>query len=536
MGLAGLQLAPMAELTTWTTREPAVSSEYSSIGTAEPAMLWTFVAPYVFGNPADGTWRGGYTFHEQCFYVGLVTLVLCAAAFGDPRRGGLRLGFFTIVALLGVVIALGNHVQVGGVGLHDVFRKVLPLFGKFRVPPRWSALTVVGTSVLAAFGANALARYRPPHQRQSAEGAAPLALSFGALFLFGGLLLQARGAEYAMPVAQAKWAFLLLFSTLVCGAIGRVPSWSTWGALGLVAMLAIDLLSFGGQYVRGEGSPALSPNLQIVRDLAASPSTGRVITHTATEIPTQVATWCGPLGLDNIQGTNPLFLRPYIDYLYYSQAAHVPDPGDTGYMHHNGFFLMTPVVSPMTRVLNLTDVIEVERDDEARGRTWTLTDGTRLWDRKVSGALGEAWAVPGYVVLPREEDVLRKMRDDSWDPESEAILSDVPGLSMPPPKGRVKARIRVERRGPDEVTVSATVDRDALLMFSEIYYPGWTCTVDGVATPILQADAILRAVAVMAGTHRVTMRYRPRSFLAGLLVTLGTALVLAVMVLRRRRG
>jgi len=56
---------------------------------------------------------------------------------------------------------------------------------------------------------------------------------------------------------------------------------------------------------------------------------------------------------------------------------------------------------------------------------------------------------------------------------------------------------------------------DALLVLSEVYYPGWRATVDGEPAPILRVDSILRAVPVPAGAHRVEMRFVPLSFWLG---------------------
>jgi len=54
----------------------------------------------------------------------------------------------------------------------------------------------------------------------------------------------------------------------------------------------------------------------------------------------------------------------------------------------------------------------------------------------------------------------------------------------------------------------------------EIYYPaGWHATVDGQPAPILQANYLLRAVPVPAGTHTVVMRFDPASHVWGLRIT-----------------
>ncbi len=50
-----------------------------------------------------------------------------------------------------------------------------------------------------------------------------------------------------------------------------------------------------------------------------------------------------------------------------------------------------------------------------------------------------------------------------------------------------------------------------ILVFSEIYYPGWTCTVDGNPVEIGRVDYVLRAIHIDGGKHHVVLTFRPRS-------------------------
>jgi uncharacterized membrane protein YfhO len=66
---------------------------------------------------------------------------------------------------------------------------------------------------------------------------------------------------------------------------------------------------------------------------------------------------------------------------------------------------------------------------------------------------------------------------------------------------------------------------DGILMLSEIFYPGWRATVDGVETEIFRANYNLRSVFVATGVHRVEFRFDPPSYRYGGLVTLASLLV-----------
>ena len=54
-------------------------------------------------------------------------------------------------------------------------------------------------------------------------------------------------------------------------------------------------------------------------------------------------------------------------------------------------------------------------------------------------------------------------------------------------------------------------DKGGLAIFSDIYYPGWTCTVDGQPADILRANYVLRAVQLPAGEHTVVFTFDPQS-------------------------
>lgn len=71
--------------------------------------------------------------------------------------------------------------------------------------------------------------------------------------------------------------------------------------------------------------------------------------------------------------------------------------------------------------------------------------------------------------------------------------------------------VRLVSYEPNRLVYEAESLKDGLVVFSEIYYPGWVATIDGEPVELARADYILRAMAVPAGKHTIEMRFDPQS-------------------------
>ncbi|MBR1932695.1 MAG: YfhO family protein [Prevotella sp.] len=73
------------------------------------------------------------------------------------------------------------------------------------------------------------------------------------------------------------------------------------------------------------------------------------------------------------------------------------------------------------------------------------------------------------------------------------------------------AVVTIEKYEPNQLTYRVRSGKGGVVVFSEIYYPGWTATIDGQPAELGRVDYVLRALKVEAGEHEVVLSFLPRS-------------------------
>ena len=71
--------------------------------------------------------------------------------------------------------------------------------------------------------------------------------------------------------------------------------------------------------------------------------------------------------------------------------------------------------------------------------------------------------------------------------------------------------IRLTGYEPNRLVYKTSSAKDGVVVFSEIYYPGWQATIDGQPVDIARADYVLRVMNIPAGEHTIEMWFDPQS-------------------------
>ena len=71
--------------------------------------------------------------------------------------------------------------------------------------------------------------------------------------------------------------------------------------------------------------------------------------------------------------------------------------------------------------------------------------------------------------------------------------------------------VTIKAYEPNQLTYEVNSGKGGVVAFSEIYYPGWTATIDGQPAELGRVNYILRALNVKPGKHEVVLSFFPKS-------------------------
>ena len=142
-----------------------------------------------------------------------------------------------------------------------------------------------------------------------------------------------------------------------------------------------------------------------------------------------------------------------------------------------------------------------------------VPDNDQVRAIKNDKALGVAWFVDSIAWVNSPDDEIAAL--DDFDPAKTAVIDKrFEGVMPTSFAGKdSSAYIKMLSYAPNRLIYESQTDVETLAVFSEIYYAhGWHSYIDGMETPHVRANYVLRAMTVPAGKHQIEFRFDPRSF------------------------
>ncbi|MEM7305540.1 MAG: YfhO family protein [Planctomycetota bacterium] len=542
--LACVQLLPATELLGESWRRDGFEPSTLRAKGLAPQSLVGFVLPHFFGAPvADvdvrapalpevwdfpsyARWQDQEVqnnFEENALYVGLAPLVLALLSLTGGRRA--------LRAALGLAAALA--LAMAAPGAADL-AWLLPGLDAGN-PKRVLFLAAYALAWLAALGAERIAR--------SARG---LALS-GALLAALGTLAWAPFERWLLPgvdAAERAWfaevvardlrvALVAGVALLTAGALVRAARARAALVL-LIGATALELIAFARHTNPWQELREPYPATPAVEWLAAQGAAERwrtVTFHDQTVLVPSVAQRFGlrscqslagllprrsaellrALEPDCLQLDNPVFLAP----LARIESLHAP---------------LLDLVGARYVVTGGAGYARLSEQPGLRLAYGDEREAIAIFER--AGALPPAFLVDELRVISDRGERLAALAAPDFEPARVGVL-DLPPAGLPA-EGLARAEVVYRRTSPETIELELSTDGPAFLVVTETRLPGWRCEVDGEPVDTVAADhAFLGVPLAEAGRHRVVLRYAPRSFALGAVLSLAGLAISAAAVLRR---
>jgi len=176
---------------------------------------------------------------------------------------------------------------------------------------------------------------------------------------------------------------------------------------------------------------------------------------------------------------------------------------------------------------------------EIKGFNHQSLAGLHYYESKVPPRTASAPSRWKTVQGPEERMQLMKFQD--FEPMDQVLLSEELPSGISSRLSGVKADLQCERLtdDPDRQTFKVRLDRDSLVVFSEVMFPGWKAFLDGNPAEIFTGNHAFRTVFVPAGDHKVEFVFEPawaKPLLIGTILWLVSVLAFCAFTFGRKDG
>ena len=121
-------------------------------------------------------------------------------------------------------------------------------------------------------------------------------------------------------------------------------------------------------------------------------------------------------------------------------------------------------------------------------------------------AFGNAWFVTGIKWANNANEELDALSTEDLRHTAVVAKADFGFL-----KAGGEGIVQLTSYGANEAKYEVESSQGGLVVFSEVYYPGWTATIDGQPAEVGRANYVLRVLNVPAGKHEVIFTFDPQS-------------------------
>lgn len=470
-GLAAVQILPTLELLKLSGREASAANVLNQFPYT-PKNLLQFANPFILGSPKDGTYPKWVPevwgiYWESIAYVGLLPLFLSITSIKLILKKKTKEKWILLIFLL--LALVGITLALGKYSpAHPFFS--IPPFNLFRVPSRFLLFTQLSLVILAATVLNKLNKK----------------FIIAVILLVSTLDLFHYFYAYNPTDSAQKWlnppqtaSFLKQDSARIL-TLGQGDLWNKHFFNGWKDT---------SYYYFARNSLDQNSNL--------------------------------------IFGKSQIFAYESLLSQRQSLMAQIINVGAT---YKDQKYNISPNTVNLLTVSNTRFIIspyEIENHDFEKIYQTDDFENTHFNLYKNKNETKRAYIANDYQIAKTISETIALASDKSFDPFVKPILEKTLDINMGNKEQNWSANVTSDKG--EEVTVSANLDKDGLLVLADSYYPGWKAYDNGKEVQILASNINQKAVALKNGEHTVMFKYQPKSLEYGILIsTLSLCLVIFI--------
>ena len=539
MGITGAALLVVPSVLTMqflaTSNRPEISFGVAVAGSLAPVNFATMFAPNVFGslNWTYDYWGPGYeTIAEpdwtdraiNYLFIGTLPAVLLVwHGIAGGRLLGKSFRFFLTLGVVALVYAIGRYTPIFA-WMFDFF----PGVTLYRRPADATFELNIALAMAAGYLVNRFIHEGLPQPSLHLPKLVAVLLMVTAIGLTGLLVGSAIAFSITQTHASPALDSLALALAITLGGVAllilmRRPDRRALAAALLVAFTGAELV-WRNSAASLNAEPAAS--YAVYSQLCASQEQGLAVLrkelamradrgdHPRVEILGLGGAWQNAsmaLGLENTLGYNPLRISDY-------ERAVGPGENavDPNLRHYPGTF--RGYRCALASLLGLEYLI-LDRPLNRMPRhvprplATQLFAGDHMYIYRLGHVAARAYLATSVRPVDREDALSDHVLPD-FDVSREVLIDQT---SLPDLKAQYNSpeaadsSVKIAAYHDDRVLIDVDTPKDGILVLHDIWYPGWTVTVDGVQKTVLRANVLFRGVEVAAGHHLVSFEFHPLS-------------------------
>lgn len=495
--LSAIQLVPTTELHLKSGRESGLPFETITSYPYPARHLLTFVKPYAFGNPREGTYPpfddNWGIFWENTAYIGIIPLLLAVFSLIYLKEKLVKAGF--LLFALSILLVLGKYSPV-----YFIFS--IPPFNLFRVPSKFLLLTTFSLSILASYTLGKIINRLSIMAKAQKFAIAKYCAKYASYIFIIIVLLSVILDEYRFsykypPTTPSNWWFTPEVVNYLKEKEGRIAS--------------IGAPTFWNSVFLPKGWKDMTPYVYFKNSLYpnynALFSIPNADINTGGLIPRRVA-FLKTLGKEiNIDEKD--------------QIASISASVANILSLQNVTYLISPY-----RIENpsFEKIKTIDPDPALKLNSFLIYKNSKVFPR--------AYIAYKTKLINTLDDFYREISEENYLNKKMALVED--NRFLIENHDNTIGNVRIINIDSQNITLETDSGKEGILVLADTYYPGWYGYLDGKEVETFTVNLTQRGILLPQGQHKIHFIFVSKSFLLGKSITqiTGITVFLAVFLYR----